>query len=64
MDHPRFVALQYWDHELGDWVEGHSGINLMDPAAYVKKLAARGTLARAVDNNTGETVYSDGGDLL
>ena len=64
MDHPTFVQIEYWSPTASDWVVGHAGINLMNPAAYVSKLAARGTIARAVDKDTGETVYGEGADLL
>lgn len=64
MDTPRFVAIEYWNPLLGDWAVGHAGINLMDPALYVQKLSARGIVARAVDKDTGEIVYTEGGDLL
>lgn len=47
-----------------NWEEGHNGINLIDPTAYVQKLAKRGVLARAVDKDTGEAVYGEGADLL
>jgi hypothetical protein len=46
------------------WETGHAGINLMNPAAYVQKLAKRGVVARAVDKDTEETVYAEGADLL
>lgn len=61
---PTFVRIEYWNPMLGDWATGHAGINLMNPAAYVQKLAKRGTIARAVDKETGEVVYGEGGDLL
>lgn len=64
MDHPTFVRIEYWNPMLGDWAVGHAGINLMDPAHYVQKLAYRGTIARAVEIDTGEVVYGEGGDLL
>lgn len=64
MQHPTFVRLEYWDPNVPGWVVGHAGTNLMNPAAYIQKLAARGTIARAVDKETGETVYSEGGELL
>jgi len=46
------------------WGTGHAGINLMNPAVYVQKLAKRGVIARAVEVDTGETVYGEGADLL
>jgi len=66
MDHPTFVEIQYWNQMTGSWQTGHAGINLMNPSAYVQKLAKRGVLARAVDKDTGETVeyHGDGADLL
>jgi hypothetical protein len=36
----------------------------MNPAVYVQKLAKRGVIARAVEVDTGETVYGEGADLL
>lgn len=64
MDSPVFVRIEYWSPLLGDWADGHAGINLMDPTTYLQKLAKRGTLARAVVVDTGETIYSEGGELL
>ncbi len=64
MDYPTFVQIEYWSPLKGTWYVGHAGINLMNPALYVQKLAKNGTLARAVDKDTGETVYSPGADLL
>lgn len=64
MDHPTFCRIEYWNAMTCDWEVGHAGINLMDPAAYVKKLAKRGVLARAVDKETGGVVYGEGADLL
>lgn len=46
------------------WETGHAGINLMNPALYVQKLSKRGVVARAVEVDTGETVYGEGADLL
>ena len=46
------------------WEVGHNGINLLNPAVYVQKLAARGVIARAVNKDTDEVMYADGGDLL
>lgn len=64
MEHPTFVRLEYWDKGLVDWKVGHGGMNLMNPTTYVQKLAKRGIIARAVDVDTGETVYGGGSDLL
>lgn len=64
MDHPTFVRLEYWHHLTQSWEVGHHGINLMDPAKYVDKLAKNGTMARAVDPDTGDIVYGGDGDLL
>jgi hypothetical protein len=64
MDHPTFVGIEYWDPMTVSWETGHAGINLMNPAAYVQKLAKRGVIARAVDKETGKTVYGEGADLL
>ena len=63
-DVPTFCRVEYWNPTLGDWTVGHAGINLMNPATYVQKLAKRGTIARAVEVDTGETVYGEGADLL
>jgi hypothetical protein len=64
MEHPTFVEIQYWNPMTASWETGHAGINLMNPAAYVQKLAKRGVVARAVDKDTEETVYAEGADLL
>jgi hypothetical protein len=66
MDHPTFVCIEYWNAMTGQWEVGHAGLNLMNPAAYVQKLAKRGVLARAVDKETGETVeyHGAGAELL
>lgn len=64
MDYPTFVRIEYWNEMTADWEVGHCGINLMDPAAYVQKLSKRGVVARAVNPDTGETVYGEGADLL
>lgn len=64
MDHPTFVRIEYWNLLTQNWEAGHSGINLMNPAKYIGKLAEQGFVARAVDKETGEIVYTDGGDLL
>lgn len=64
MEHPTFVKIEYWNPLTASWRTGHAGINLMNPAVYVQKLAKRGVIARAVDNQTGEIVYGEGADLL
>jgi len=64
MDHPCFVRIEYWNQRTASWEKGHAGISLMNPAVYVQKLSARGVLARAVDKETDEVVYSEGADLL
>ena len=68
LDVPTFVRIEYWSHAHHDWTVGHAGLNLMNPARYVQKLAERGTIARAVElddeNQPGEIVYGPGGDLL
>lgn len=64
MDHPTFVRIEYWNPMTADWEVGHAGINLMNPAAYVKKLGEREVVARAIDKDTGEIVYTEGADLL
>ena len=64
MDHPTFCRIEYWNHLTADWQVGHSGINLMNPARYVQELTKRDIIARAVNKETGEVVYSEGGDLL
>ena len=61
---PNFCRIEYWNEMTTSWSVGHAGINLMDPAAYVVKLAKRGVVARAVLVNTGEILYTEGGDLL
>ena len=64
MDQPTFCRIEYWNPLTQDWETGHHGIRLVDPAKYVKKLAKREVIARAVDIETGDIVYSDGGELL
>jgi len=64
MDHPAFVRLDYWNPTTVDWEVGHAGTRLVNPALYIQKLRKRGVLARAVDKDTGETVYGEGTDLL
>lgn len=63
-DVPTLCRIEYWNAMTVSWETGHNGINLMDPAAYVQKLAKRGVVARAVDKDTGQTVYGEGADLL
>lgn len=64
MEHPSFVEIQYWNSAVLDWGRGHAGISLMNPAAYVQKLAKRGVIARAIVKETGDVVYGEGADLL
>lgn len=64
MDQPTFVRIEYWNATKGEWVVGHAGINLMNPSEYVQKLMSRGTVARAVNPDTGEIMYGEGADLL
>lgn len=64
MDHPTLVRIDYWNPLTVSWETGHAGINLMNPATYVQKLAKRGVIARAVDKETEEVVYGEGADLL
>lgn len=64
MDQPAFVRIEYWNGMTQDWEVGHHGIRLVNPAAYVQKLAQRDIIARAVDRETNEIVYTDGGELL
>lgn len=64
MDQPTFVRIEYWNDLTASWETGHAGINLMNPEAYVRKLAKKGTIARAIDVDTGDVVYGEGGDLL
>ena len=64
MDYPCFCRIEYWNAMTASWEVGHAGVNLMDPAAYVQKLAQNGHVARAIDKETGEIVYGEGGDLL
>lgn len=61
---PAFVRVEYWNEMIQGWHVGHAGLMLNDPALYVKKLAERGVIARAVDKETGEVMYGPGGDLL
>lgn len=63
-DVPTFVAVQYWNAEAGEWVNGHAGLSLMNPQRYVTKLGERGTIARAIDKDTEQEFYSEGADLL
>jgi hypothetical protein len=63
-EHPTLVEIQYWNPMTVSWETGHNAINLLNPALYVKKLAARGVVARAIEKDTGVVVYSLGGDLL
>lgn len=64
MDHPTLVQIEYWNATTASWVVGHAAMNLMNPTVYVQKLAKNGHIARAVDKDTGQTVYSEGADLL
>lgn len=68
LDFPTFVRIEYWNPVRQDWVTGHAGMNLMNPARYVQKLAERGTIARAIElddeNQPREIVYGEGADLL
>lgn len=64
MDHPTFVRVEYWNPLTASWGTGHAGLRLMNPALYVQKLGVRGTIARVVNIDTGEVVYSEGADLL
>lgn len=59
-----FVRIEYWNPMTASWQTGHAGLNLMNPSVYVQKLAKRGTIARAVNPDTDEVVYGEGGDLL
>lgn len=61
---PNLCRIEYWNQMTADWETGHAGINLLDPAAYVQKLAKRGVVARAVDKDTGQIMYGEGADLL
>lgn len=61
---PMFVRIEYWNPMTVRWEVGHAGISLMDPALYIQKLTVRGIVARAVDKDTGEVVYAEGGDLM
>lgn len=65
IDQPSFVRLEYWNSSTGEWEVGHAGINLMNPAAYVRKMGQNNTLVRAVEVDTGVTAYgTEGADLL
>lgn len=64
IDYPCFVEIQYWNPNTSSWWVGAAGYNLMNPAAYAKKLGANGHITRITDKETGEVVYSEGADLL
>lgn len=64
MDHPTFCRIEYWNPVLAEWVVGHAGINLINPAEYVRKLGLRGNIARVVEVDTEEIAYGPGADLL
>lgn len=62
---PTLCRIEYWNPDRGDWGVGHSGINLLDPATYVRKATTRGTLTRAVEADSGVIHYGlEGSDLL
>lgn len=59
--HPTFVRLDYLNADTGEWVIGHSNINLMDPQRYIDKINAEGKMiARAVDKTTGHIFSTPG----
>lgn len=64
MDHPTFCRIEYWNPVKQDWSVGHAGTNLMNPALYAQKLGKNGHLARIIEVDTGETVYSSSGAEL
>lgn len=61
---PTLVRIEYWSPGASDWSVGHASMNLLDPAKYVQKLLARNIIARAIDKETGQIFYGEGGDLL
>ena len=62
---PEFVRIEYWSAARADWWVGHAGINLLNPQKYIDGVNSKGKMvARAVIVDTGEVIYSDGGDLL
>lgn len=63
-DVPTFCRIEYWSPTTQDWTVGHAGTNLLNPQRYVTKLGERGTIARIVEVDTGNVVYSEGADLL
>lgn len=44
---PTFVRLEYLTPD--GWHQGHAGVNLIDPGAYVTRLAKRQKYGRAVE---------------
>lgn len=64
MQSPNFCRIEYWNLRAKEWSTGHAGIALMNPRKYVDQAAKRGTIVRAVIDETGEVVYPDGGELL
>jgi len=57
--------IEYWNPERRDWGVGHASWNLLKPAEYIRKVAARGgIIARAVEIDTGKVHYGPGGELL
>jgi len=62
VQHPTLVRIEYWNNARGEWVVGHAAWNLLNPIAYVRKVTARGTLARAIEIDSGVVHY--GSDIL
>jgi hypothetical protein len=52
---PEFCRIEYLTPN--GWTVGHAGLNLMNPQRYVKMLAKRGTVGRAVVVDTDQIFY-------
>lgn len=64
MEHPTLCRIEYWYPGASDWKVGHSGVNLLNPAKYVKKLGENGHIARLIETETGNILYGPGAELL
>ena len=47
-----------------DWYRGGGEILLQNPEKYVRAMEKRGDIARVVDVDTGEVLYTEGADLI